>query len=226
MIGTIRFALGVAIVIAAFLQRDAIGEAWTGALIIFGAIVAVAGLVSVVLIALYAFVVPFIYLGLLWLATDFWDDAYFSGFVRQNIGILYLIWAGALVAMPLFYYYKNKSWFFMVKRFALDEVPADTPHPELHAFGLVDLTGSPYLAAATITEQGIILDRRNFNTVVLPWRWILSVEPDKQSDSRLPSAVVAMRNDDNDYLTLSIPWNEDLLKLDAARMEETQSSTP
>jgi len=122
--------------------------------------------------------------------------------------------------MPLNFYYHNRSWYFMAEKFSLDENAADTPHPELFAFGVVDLTGSPYLAAATITEQGLILDRRNFDTVILPWRWVLSIEPDSDAGPRHPSAVVAMRNDDNDYLTLSVPWNKDLLKLNSARMSK------
>ncbi len=91
-----------------------------------------------------------------------------------------------------------------------------THSPELFEFGVVDLTGSPYLAAVTITQQGIILDRRNFDPVVLPWHWVLSIKPDVNADPRFSTAMVAMRNDNNDYLTLSIPCTDELLRLNAA----------
>ncbi|MEE4163903.1 MAG: hypothetical protein V2I25_15480, partial [Woeseiaceae bacterium] len=70
-----------------------------------------------------------------------------------------------------------------------------------------------YFAAATITEQGLILDRRNFKPVVLPWRWVVSVKPDETVRDPARTAVIAMRNDNDEFLTFSVPWNRDLLEL-------------
>ena len=39
------------------------------------------------------------------------------------------------------------------------------------------------------------------------------VKPDETSGDRYPSAVVALRNGDDEFLTLSVPWNRDLLEL-------------
>lgn len=198
--------------------RSDLGEIWAGVLIIVGAVIGVSGIASVLLLIAYYLILPFAYIGVIWLTLEIWDGAYYSDVLRKNYGYLYFFWAAGLIALPLIFYYQNKSWFFMAKKFSLDEKPSDTPHPELFAVGVVDLTGSPYLAAATITEQGLILDRRNFDTVILPWQWVLSIEPDNNADPRYPCAVVAMRNDDNDYLTLSVPWNEELIELNSARM--------
>ena len=218
LIGTIRFAIGTAIVLIAFVLRSDVGEVWTGILILLGAVVGVSGVTSGLLLISYYFILPFGYIGVIWLTSEIWDGASYSDVLRQNYGYLYFFWAVGLFVLPLIFYQHNKSWFFMTKKFSLDVEPADTQHPELFAVGVVDLTGSPYLAAATITEQGLILDRRNFDPVILPWHWVLSIEPDSHADPRSPTAVVAMRNDDNDYLTLSVPWNEELLELNSARL--------
>ncbi len=219
LLGLIRLATGTAIVLAAFLFRENLGEVWTGILILLGAAIGVSGFASVLLMIAYNVVLPFIYIGILWLVTDIWDGSYYSDTLRRSYGYLYFYWGVGLIALPVAFYYMNQSWFFMVKNFAVDELPTDTPHPELFATGILDLTGSPYLGAATITEQGLILDRRNFSPVILPWRWVTSIEPDKDANPRFPSARVAMRNDDDQYLTLTIPWNEALLDLNTTRLK-------
>lgn len=218
LIGTIRLAIGTAIVLSAFMLRSDIGETLTGILVLLGAVIGVSGLTSVLLLICYYLILPYGFIGAVWLSSEFWNGAYYSDVLRQNYGYLYFFWAFGLFALPLGYYYHNKLWFFMAKNFSLDEEPADTQSPELFEFGVVDLTGSPYVAAVTITQQGIILDRRNFDPVILPWHWVLSIKPNGNADSRYSSAIIAMRNDNADYLTLSVPCNEELLRLNAAQM--------
>ena len=219
LIGFARLLVGAAIVAAAFANQERLGEFWTGILVLAGASVGVAGTASALLLIAYFLVLPFAYIGLIWLLADVWDGSYYSDTLNRYRGILYMFWASGLVALPLVFYYHNKSWFFMTEHFALDEEPTDTPLPELFTSGIVDLTGSQYLASVTITEQGLILDRRNFSPVVLPWQWIQSIGPDEEADPKYPSAVVAMRNDEAEFLTLSVPWNEDLMKLEKDQPE-------
>jgi hypothetical protein len=218
LIGFLRILFGAVIVALALAFRDSLGEIWTGGLVLLGAVIGVSGTASVLLVIAYYLVIPFVYIGFMWLLSDVWRGSYYTDTLARNYGYLYFFWSAGLLTLPLIFYYANKSWFFMVNNFSLDEEPADTPYPELFAVGVVDLTGDPYLAAATITEQGLILDRRNFAPVILPWKWVTSVEPSKDPDPRFPSAVVAMRNDDDEFLTLTVPWNEDLLKLNAERL--------
>ncbi len=218
-VGFVRFGLGVTVVAIGFLVREQLGEPGSAGLVLLGAAIGVSGTASVLTMVAFYLILPFGYIGVIWLTMDVWDGSYYTDTLNKYYGFLYFFWASGLIALPLGVYYQNKSWFFMVNNFALDEEPTDTAHPELFAFGIVDLTGSPYFAAATITEQGLILDRRNFAPVVLPWRWVTSIEPNPDADSRQPSAIVAMKNDNNEFLTLCVPWNEELLKLNSARLK-------
>lgn len=216
--GRLRFTIGVAIIVAAFVLRGDIGEVWTGVLVLVGSVVAVSGVATVLFMVIYVGVLPFVFHAVIWLTSTYWDGMWFSDHVRKNAGFTYFWWILGLLTVPLHFYYGNRSWFFMARNFGLDEPPVDTQHPELYQFGVVDLTGSIYFAAVTITEQGIIIDRRHFDTVVLPWRWVRSVDADPEADPRVPKAIVAMRNDDNEFLTLSIPLNRDLLNLDVSKL--------
>ena len=213
LVGLLRFLIGAAIVAAGLWLRGDVGEIWTVVMVLVGAGIAVSGFTSALLLIAYYGVFPFLLIGVLWLLKDFWNGSYYSDTLERSYGYLYFYWAIGLVLLPLQYYHYNSSWFFMVRHFAVDEPPTDTPHQELIAVGVVDFTGSQYFAAATITEQGLILDRRNFKPVVLPWRWVESVKPDETVRDPARAAVISMRNDNDEFLTFSVPWNRDLLEL-------------
>ncbi len=216
LLGGIRLVLGALIVAIALTFQNYIGEIWTIVLVLIGTAIGTSGTVSVYLGIAWVLAFPFAMMGLMWLMKDFWRDVWFSDFIRGHSYILYFYWIIGLVSIPIHIWYDNQSWLFMVRKFGLDQRPVDTKIPELHSFVVVDLTCSQYFEAFTITDQGIILDRRNFAPVILPWRWVESITPAKESPR--PAAVVAMKNDNNDYLTLDVPWNEDILKLNPNRL--------
>ncbi len=103
--------------------RSDIGEAWTGILVLLGAVIGVSGLTSVLLLIGYYLILPYGFLAASWISTEFWDGAYYSDVLRKNYGYLYFFWASGLFVIPLHFYYHNKSWFFMVRNFTLDEEP-------------------------------------------------------------------------------------------------------
>lgn len=223
LVGLTRLIVGFAIIVVAFALRSNIGEGWTGLLVLLGASIGVAGFTSLLLYIAYYLILPAIFVFVIWISMEFWDGYSYLDSLRKNFGYVLAFWVSGVIGLPIALYYLNRSWFFMADKFSLNEAPSDTRHPELSAFGLVDITGDPYFAAATITEQGLILDRRNFAPVILDWRWVESIKPDVEGDARSPSAVLALRNNHNDYLTLSIPCSEELLKMDLSRGIENGS---
>ena len=222
LIGGIRFVLGATIVLVAFLLRSQLGELWTGLLILFGAVVGVSGLIAVLLIIAYYIVFPIAFLTAGWLIFE-WSGTTFLDSLERNFGLIYFYWTLGLFGTPLAIWQFNRFWFFRVRNFSIDEEPDDTPHPELHAIGAIGVTDSSYLGAVSITEKGLIIDRRNFAPVVLPWRWITSLKPDEISASTQSSAIITMRNDDDEFITLTVPWNEDLLNLNTARLTDNKA---
>ncbi len=210
-LGGLRFVFGAAIVAIALLFQSNLGEIWTGALVLAGVAIAVSGMVTIFLMVVYFAVMPFVFLGITWFLADFWDGYTYMDHVRANPWAIYFMWASGLFSLPLTLWSLNRSWFFMVQNFAVDDEPTDTAVPELHAWGSINITGDPYLAAVTITEQGLIIDRRNFSAVILPWKWIKSIQP--VPEEKLPTARVAMQNGSNEFLTIDIPWNPDLMEL-------------
>jgi len=114
----------------------------------------------------------------------------------------------------------------MLDRFANDESPSDLLYREAFAVGVFDPTGSPYVAGVTLTDQGIILDRRQLSPLVLPWRWIVSEPPDVESRDASQQAAVSMRSDQDEFLTLSIPVKRKLLSfaMDDQRSDYSNSA--
>lgn len=209
---------GTLLVLLSFALQSHLGEVWTGLLILCGAVIAVSGLIGVLFIVAYYAIFPVVFIGAGWLIFDSWNDLSFVDALRKNSDRIIFYWIVGVIGIPLTIWQLNDSWFFLVKNFAVDDEPTDTSHPELIAFGLAQISDNYYDLAATITEQGIILDRRNFKPVVLPWKWIISVDPvdDSADSSRL--ARVRMRNDNDEFVTMNIPWNEALLSVNTARL--------
>lgn len=205
-------------VLLSFALQSQLGEVWAGLLILFGALIGVSGLINVILILAYYALIPVIFIGAGWLVFDSWNDLSFADALRKNGDFIKIYWVVGLFGTPLTIWQLNQSWFFLVRNFALNEEAADTLHPELIAFGLIQISDSYYDGAATITEQGLILDRRNFKPVVLPWNWVISIDSVEDSSFPNPVARVRMRNDENEFVTMNIPWNEELLNLNTARL--------
>ncbi len=211
IIGGVRFIGGAIIVAIALLNRELLGEFWTAAIVLPGAAIAVSGLLSIYFILIYYFVITVIWTVLQWLIFEFADGATYFEYLQDNPRSFYGTWLVLALMTPFILWQLNRSWHFMVRHGGLDEEPSDTPFPELHAYGMVEITGDVYLAAATITEQGLILDRRNFTPVVLPWKWVRSIKPSAEAPD--VTADVSLRNDANEMLTVSVPWNKALLEM-------------
>ncbi len=211
LIGGIRFVIGILIIGTALFYRDQIGEVWAGIAVLIGSMIAFAGLaVAYIVVALWA-VFPFVYLWLTWLVMESWDETWFSDYLRSKMGLVYFFWGVCVILAPFIIWQSNKTWFYMVRHFSLDADPTDIDIPELQAIGSIVISGEVYFGAATITDQGLILDRRNFAPVVLPWKWVRSVKPDTEASA--PTAIVALKNDGAEQLSIDVPWNPGLLEL-------------
>ena len=192
-------------------------------LILIGAIVGVSGLVGVFLLAAYFILLPVALVGAGWLIFDSWTGESFSDALVRSSVLIKAYWVMGMIGLPVTIWQLNQSWFFMVRNFSVDENPGDTAYPELFATGMIEVTDSTYFGAVTFSEQGLVLDRRNFSPVVLPWKWVLSVDPVSDAQTSRPRAQVQMRNNEDEFVTLTIPWNAELLRLNTARLKRDQA---
>jgi len=206
LFGTVRLAFGTGIVLAGFLLSDTVGDFWTGAVILSGAIIGVSGVAGLLLLIAYYFILPFAFFGVFWLLFDVWDGVRYTDLITKRLDWVYAFWALGLAGIPATFYQLNRPWFFMAKHFALDTDPGDTEDDNAFVSGMMEISGDVFFSAVTLTDRCIVLDRRNFDTLVLPWKWIRSIKRDPHANEREPRAVIAMKNDTQDYLTLIVPW--------------------
>ncbi len=208
--GAIRLFLGAMVFAVGFAFQDTLQFGPSTVLMIIGSIIALSGAISLLLVIILTALYPLMLYSFGWLIFGGWVDSSLAQHVTDRLDSIGLYIGLGIITTPLWYWYANKSWLLMADEFSLADAPSDTINSKAFDIGAVELCGDHFIAAVTLTDQGVILDRRNFKPVVLPWRWISRLKPVLEPT---PLAELSLANDRGGFLVVDIPWNPDFFGL-------------
>lgn len=208
--GGFRLVLGAVVFAAGFAFQNSLQFGPSTVLMIAGSIIALSGAINVYLVMIFSALYPVVLYTLGWLVFGGWQDESLIQHITDRLDHVGAYIGMGIITLPVMFWYMNKSWWYMVDEFSLAEPPSDTTNPNAFDYGVVELCGDHFMAAVTLTDQGVILDRRNFKPVVLPWDRIRQIKPVLEPS---PLAELSLANDDGGLLLVDIPWNPDFFGL-------------